>query len=122
MIPSRRSDEWKCKISEWGKGVKAEGRDGDRRPPAQRHRLQNRVARIPAIDDEPRLSTEALGLVLLGVAIGALVARFGNRQMVTVAGLAFPASLLLPALATNAATPRSRSSCSAWRPASWLSR
>jgi MFS family permease len=73
----------------------------------------NWVARIPSIRDELRLDTQALGLALLGVAIGslvglplsgALVARFGSRRMTTIAGLAFCASLVLPALAINAVT------------------
>jgi MFS family permease len=71
----------------------------------------NWVARIPSIRDELHLDTQALGLALLGVAIGslvglplsgALVARFGSRRMTAVAGLSFAASLVLPALATNA--------------------
>ena len=73
----------------------------------------NWVARIPSIRDDLRLDTQTLGLALLGVAIGslvglplsgALVARFGSRRMTTIAGLAFCASLVLPALATNAVT------------------
>ena len=73
----------------------------------------NWVARIPSIRDALRLDVQTLGLALLGVAIGslvglplsgALVARFGSRRMTVVAGLAFSASLVLPALATNAVT------------------
>ena len=73
----------------------------------------NWVARIPSLRDELHLDTQTLGLALLGVALGslvglpvsgALVARFGSRRMTTSAGLAFCASLVLPALATNAIT------------------
>jgi MFS family permease len=71
----------------------------------------NWVARIPAIREELQLDTQALGLALLGVAVGsliglplsgALIARFGSRRICTVAGFAFCASLALPALAGNA--------------------
>lgn len=73
----------------------------------------NWVARIPAIRDALRLDAQTLGLALLGVAVGSLlglplsgglIARFGSRRMTTVAGLAFFASVVLPALAINAAT------------------
>ena len=73
----------------------------------------NWVARIPAIRDTLSLDTQVLGLALLGLAVGsliglplsgALIARFGSRRMTTVAGLAFCASLGLPALATSAVT------------------
>lgn len=73
----------------------------------------NWVARIPAIRDTLRLDTQTLGLALLGLAVGsliglplsgALIARFGSRRMTTLAGLAFCASLGLPALATSAVT------------------
>jgi len=73
----------------------------------------NWVARIPAIRDTLRLDTQTLGLALLGLAVGsliglplsgALIARFGSRRMTMIAGLAFCASLGLPALATSAVT------------------
>jgi MFS family permease len=73
----------------------------------------NWVARIPAIRDGLRLDTQALGLALLGLAVGsliglpvsgALIARFGSRRMTTIAGLAYCACLVLPALAGDAVT------------------
>jgi len=73
----------------------------------------NWIARIPAVRDNLHLDTRTLGFALLGLAVGsllglplsgALLARFGSRRMTTVAGLAFCASLVLPALAVDAAT------------------
>lgn len=75
--------------------------------------LSNWVPRIPAVQDHLGLSNGALGLALLGVAVGALIsmpvagalaARFGSRPVVTVSGLALCAGLPLPALATGPLT------------------
>lgn len=73
----------------------------------------NWVARIPAIRDALHLDTQTLGLALLGLAVGSLIglplsgmliARFGSRRIATIAGIAFCVGLVLPALATSAAT------------------
>lgn len=73
----------------------------------------NWVARIPAIRDGLGLDTQGLGLALLGVAIGSLLAmpfagallgRVGSRTMTTCCALAFCATVVLPALAVNGAT------------------
>jgi len=70
------------------------------------------VVRIPALRDRLRLDEGALGLALLGVAAGALVAmpiagyltaRFGSRPVTRAAAVAFAGSLALPALAPNLA-------------------
>lgn len=73
----------------------------------------NWVARIPAVRDSLGLDTQQLGLALLGVAIGSLLAmpfagallgRVGSRAMTTCCALAFCATVVLPALAVNLAT------------------
>jgi MFS family permease len=70
----------------------------------------NWVVRIPAVQDRLRLSEGALGIALLGVAAGALVAmpltgrviaRHGSRPASRLAAIAFAGALALPALATN---------------------
>jgi MFS family permease len=70
------------------------------------------VARLPGIKAALRLSDGALGLALLGTAIGsiggiaaagALVTRFGSRRMAQWTGLGFCGVLVLPALAHNGA-------------------
>lgn len=71
----------------------------------------NWLVRIPAVQAKLRLSEGALGLALLGVALGALVAmpraghlvaRYGSRPVSRVGAALFGATLLLPALAPNA--------------------
>jgi MFS family permease len=71
------------------------------------------VSRIHSIKSELALSDGALGLALLGTAIGsmiaipicgALVTRFGSRLAVTWTGIGFCCALLLPGLAVNSAT------------------
>lgn len=66
------------------------------------------LVRIPAVQERMRLDEGALGLALLGVAVGALVAmpwvgrlvaRHGSRPVTRVAAIAFGATLALPALA-----------------------
>lgn len=73
----------------------------------------NWVARIPAVRDGLHIDTQELGLALLGVAVGsllamplagALIGRVGSRAMTTGCVLAFCATLVLPALAPNLAT------------------
>lgn len=68
----------------------------------------NWVVRIPAVQERLGLGEGALGLALLGVAVGALVAMplagrlvgvRGSRPVTRVAALAFAATLALPALA-----------------------
>lgn len=75
--------------------------------------LSNWVPRIPAVQRNLDLSEGRLGLALLGVAVGALlampligglVARFGSRPTTTVAVVALAASVPLPALAGSLAT------------------
>lgn len=70
----------------------------------------NWLVRIPAVQAKLGLSTGALGVALLGVAVGALiampraghlVARHGSRPVTRVAAIAFGATFLLPALAPN---------------------
>src|SRR5688500_18803126 len=68
------------------------------------------VVRIPAIRDRLRLDEGALGVALLGVAIGALVtmplagrlvARHGSRPVTRAAAIVFAAALALPMLAPS---------------------
>jgi MFS family permease len=68
------------------------------------------VVRIPAIKDRLGLSEGLLGVVLLGAAVGALVAmpvvgalvsRFGSRRIVGVSALALTVALLTPGLAPS---------------------
>src|SRR4029079_11563317 len=70
----------------------------------------NWVVRIPAVQAKLGLSEGALGVALLGVAFGALiamprtghlVARYGSRPVTRVAAIAFAATLCLPTLAPN---------------------
>lgn len=72
--------------------------------------LANWVPRIPTVQQKLGLSAGALGVALLGMAMGAvvampaagwLVARRGSRPVTTVAALVFCAALPLPALAPN---------------------
>lgn len=72
--------------------------------------LGNWFPRIPAVQRELGLSDGALGVALLGTAIGALlampatgwlIARWGSRRVVTVAALVLFAALPLPALAPS---------------------
>lgn len=72
----------------------------------------NWAVRIPAVQDRLGLSAGGLGLVLLGLSAGAivamaaagqLVARHGSRPVTCVAIFAFAAALTLPPLAPNAA-------------------
>lgn len=71
------------------------------------------VSRLPSIKATLRLSDGALGMALLGTAIGsiggivaagALVTRFGSRRASQWSALGFCAALLLPALAWNETT------------------
>jgi MFS family permease len=71
----------------------------------------NWLVRIPAVQARLHLSAGALGLSLLGVALGALVAmpraghlvaRYGSRPVTRVGAALFGATLLLPPLAPNA--------------------
>jgi MFS family permease len=68
------------------------------------------VVRIPAIKDRLGLSEGLLGVVLLGAAVGALVAmpvvgalvsRFGSRRVVGMSALALTVALLTPGLASS---------------------
>jgi MFS transporter len=68
------------------------------------------VARIPAVQTRLGLDPGALGLALLGISAGAvvampscgwLIARWGSRRVVETAGLAACALLILPPLAPN---------------------
>jgi MFS family permease len=70
----------------------------------------NWLVRIPAVQAKLGLGAGALGLALLGVAVGALlamprtghlVARHGSRPVTRAAALLFAATLPLPALAPN---------------------
>ncbi|HKX30971.1 MAG TPA: MFS transporter [Blastocatellia bacterium] len=70
------------------------------------------VARIPAIQQRLAMNEAVLGVVLLGIALGALLgmpltgglaARFGSRQVTRGATLAYCAALLVPALMPNPA-------------------
>ncbi len=70
------------------------------------------VARIPAIQQRLAMNEAVLGVVLLGIALGALLgmpltgglaARFGSRQVTRWAALAHCAVLMLPALMPNPA-------------------
>lgn len=70
--------------------------------------MANWVVRIPAIQERLGLGTGRLGVALLGVAAGALVAmplagrlvaRHGSRPVTRVAALVFAGALALPALA-----------------------
>jgi len=71
----------------------------------------NWLVRIPAVQAKLGLSKGALGIALLGVAVGALVAmpraghlvtRYGSRPVTRVGAAIFGATLLLPVLAPNA--------------------
>ncbi|GEM48935.1 MFS transporter [Deinococcus cellulosilyticus] len=73
----------------------------------------NWVVRIPDIKAELKLPPEVLGVSLLGGAIGSLcsmvfggylMARFGSKQVTTLAGVLTFLSLMLPGYATNAWT------------------
>ena len=73
----------------------------------------NWLVRIPAVQAKLGLSKGALGIALLGVAVGALLAmpraghlaaRYGSRPVTRVGAAIFGATLLLPALAPNAVT------------------
>jgi len=68
----------------------------------------NWAARIPAVKDDVGLSTGALGVALLGIALGAVVAmplagallvRFGSRKLTRLTLALFCVTLPLPALA-----------------------
>jgi MFS family permease len=68
------------------------------------------VARIPAVQARLGLDPGALGLALLGISVGAvlampssgwLIARWGSRRVVETAGLAACALLIFPPLAPN---------------------
>ena len=70
----------------------------------------NWLVRIPAVQAKLGLGAGALGVALLGVAVGALiamprtghlVARYGSRPVTRVAAVVFGATLMLPALAPN---------------------
>src|SRR5215207_5070670 len=72
--------------------------------------LANWIARIPDVKQQLALSDQLLGLVLLCVAAGALVAqptvgwligRVGSRHMTTVMLIGFCLSVILPGLATD---------------------
>jgi len=72
--------------------------------------LANWVARIPAVQQRLGLNAGALGIALLGMAIGALlsfplagwlIARYGSRSVTIGASFAYCAALPLPALAPN---------------------
>src|SRR5580765_7905272 len=71
----------------------------------------NWLVRIPAVKAKLGLSEAALGIALLGVAVGALlampraghlVARYGSRPVTRVGAALFGATFLLPVLAPNA--------------------
>jgi MFS family permease len=71
----------------------------------------NWLVRIPAVQQKLGLSAGALGIALLGVAAGALiampraghlVARYGSRPVTRVGAIAFGATFLFPSLAPNA--------------------
>jgi MFS family permease len=71
------------------------------------------VSRIPAVQAQLHLSNGALGLALLGAAIGSvsaipvcgwLVSRYGSSRISTWTSVGFCVALVLPALALNAAT------------------
>ena len=70
----------------------------------------NWAVRIPAVQERLGLSERALGVALLGVSVGALiampvagrlVARHGSRPVTWAAAVAFAAALALPALAPS---------------------
>jgi predicted MFS family arabinose efflux permease len=72
--------------------------------------LANWIARIPDVKQQLRLSDQRLGLVLLCVAAGALVAqpmvgwligRVGSRRMTTIMLVGFCLSVILPGLAAD---------------------
>ncbi|HLL83488.1 MAG TPA: MFS transporter, partial [Longimicrobium sp.] len=72
--------------------------------------IANWVVRIPAVRDGLHLTTGTLGVALLGMSVGALlampfvgwlVARFGSRPLTFASALAFLAALPLPALAPS---------------------
>src|SRR6478672_9835683 len=72
--------------------------------------LANWIARIPDVKQQLALSDQQLGLVLLCVAAGALVAhvlvgwligRVGSRRMTTVMLIGFCLSVILPGLANS---------------------
>src|SRR5271157_638441 len=71
------------------------------------------VSRLPSIKASLRLSDGALGLALLGTAVGsiggiaatgALVTRFGSRRMAQWTGIGFCGVMVLPALSHDGAT------------------
>src|SRR5262245_23842549 len=73
----------------------------------------NWLVRIPAVQAKLGLSKGALGVALLGVAVGALLAmpraghlaaRYGSRPVTRVAAAIFGVTLLLPALAPTTVT------------------
>jgi len=72
--------------------------------------LANWVARIPAVQQRLGLSAGALGIALLGMAIGALaafpvtgllIAHYGSRRVTTGAALVYCAAVPLPGLAPS---------------------
>lgn len=72
--------------------------------------IANWVARIPAIQQKLGLSNSALGVALLGTAVGSLlampttgwlIARVGSRPVTKLAALAYCMALPLPTLAPN---------------------
>lgn len=71
------------------------------------------VSRIPAVASQLKLSTEQLGLALLGIAtgclismplIGYLIGRLGSRSVTSIASLAFCGALILPGFAFSQLT------------------
>lgn len=71
------------------------------------------VSRIPAVKADIGLSTGQLGLALLGIAAGCLIAmpvagwlvsRYGSRPVTAYSSFCFAAALALPAFATSQAT------------------
>ena len=71
----------------------------------------NWLSRIPSVREHLELDERSLGLVLLGTAMGAmlafrvagrLIARYGSRNITGVAGVAFCLLIQLPAHATSA--------------------
>jgi MFS family permease len=73
----------------------------------------NWVARVPAIKDSVSAGTGALGLALLGIAVGSLITlplagrlcdRYGSRHVVTASGVAMGATVFAVSLAPNVVT------------------
>ena len=71
------------------------------------------VSRIPAVASQLKLSTEQLGLALLGIAAGCLISmpvsgyfigRVGSRSVTTVASIGFCAAIALPGFAFSQLT------------------